>query len=101
MDTQPGGNDALGTANTTTQVERYAFCSPFTTATDVGDLDVNARDRVGSSSGTDGFVAGGSTTPPFTTITQVDRFPFAAPFVTATDVGDLTTQIDGASGHQD
>lgn len=41
-----------------------------------------------------GFVGSG-----FPTTTVVDSFPFAAPFTTATGVGDLSSNITGSGGH--
>ena len=66
-------------------IHSFPFITPFTTATDVGDLSV-ARYRVGgSSSSTDGYSLGGSSTLTNT----IDAFPFSTPFTTATDVGNL------------
>jgi hypothetical protein len=77
-------------------IQRFPFTSPFTNATDIGDLSEDRRAlSEGNSSDTDGFSATGETFRPFPVgaylSTRVDRFPFSSPFTTATTVGNLNT----------
>lgn len=83
-----GGN--VGTTLFDT-VDSYPFAAPATSVTDVGNLSATKYSVGGASSTTDGYVAGGSTTPGVAnTTTAIDQFPFAAPFITATVIGNLS-----------
>jgi outer membrane protein assembly factor BamB len=67
-----------------TQTESFPFFSPFTIATDVGDLAVAPVGGVGNSSSTDGISANGNPAG------GQESFPFASPFTTSSSVGSLT-----------
>jgi hypothetical protein len=87
----------------TNNVERFPFTTPFSGSTLVGDLTLNIKLMAGMQSDNDGYVAGGQTpasnpSPPADE--TINRFPFAAPFTTAADIGDLTQSRIGPSGHQ-
>lgn len=85
-------NGGIGPAPIGNTIESFPFSSPFTTATDVGDLSESRKQARGLADGnTDGYFAGGNigTPAPFTNSDRVDSFPFSSPFATATDVGDL------------
>jgi hypothetical protein len=85
-------------------VQSFPFASPFTTAVTVGNLTQYNYSNAGSNSLTDGYRSGGmATSSPFVptaTTDTIDRFPFAAPFTTATDIGNLTALSDGVVGLQ-
>ena len=96
-----GGGDGNFSTNFNT-ISRFPFSSPFTTATDMGDLSVTRATAAGQNSTTDGYTSGGYNQVSFTFYNVVDRFPFASPFTTATDIGDLVTpaansQVAGVS----
>ena len=65
---------------------------PFSTdadCTDVGDTTTNKSYSAGQSSTENGYISGGNTYPPYTTVTNViEKFPFASEGNSA-DVGDL------------
>lgn len=89
-----GGFDA-GLTNVS-NVYSFPFSAPFTTSSSVGNLS-QIRFRVGGhSSTTDAFSSGGlvSFGPPYTMSTVVDKFPFTAPFTTATVAGALSSVRD-------
>jgi hypothetical protein len=81
-------------------IDRFPFSSPFTTATDIGDLVVtNIYSMGGSSSNTDGYSLGGVTPTP-TQANNIQRFPFSSPFTTSTDIGDLSLARGSLEGYQ-
>ena len=83
-------------------VQRFPFSSPFTLTTVLGDLTTGrAGDTANASSGDEGYIAGGLRFPsPNQFLTTVQKFPFAVPFVTTEDVGDLNTGVYRAAGIQ-
>lgn len=88
------GGSAPAITNT---VDKFSFSTPFTTATDVGDLSLARSGVTGQSSSSNGYSSGGNTVPGAKTNT-VDQFPFASPFVTGTDSGDLTQSKSDTAG---
>lgn len=93
-----GGNAGAPPAPTN-RIDKFPFAA-LSSSTDVGDLNV-AKILAGSaSSSTFGYTAGGFN--PGGNITLVDKFPFTTPFLTATDVGDLSgaREIIRLSGFQ-
>jgi len=94
-----GGYYNPGTATSSDRIDSFPFSSPFTTATDIGNLSVSKELASGQSSSTEGFVSGGiSGSFPATSVSSVDSFPFSSPFATATDVGDLVDAKYGTAG---
>ena len=86
-----GGYESAPVSAITT-VETFPFSSPFTNATVAGNLNGTRRWGAGLSSSTDGISAGndsgiGGGAP----VAEVTSFPFAAPFTTSTDIGDVST----------
>ena len=80
-------------------IDKWPFAAATTGATDVGDLTVARGGGVaGQSSAGYGHSSGGFTTPADTFYNVIDRFPFAASIVNATDVGDLTVARSHAAG---
>jgi hypothetical protein len=78
------------TPSFTNTVDRFPFSTPFTTATDIGDLTgPKGYNTSSQSSEINGYTAGGIN-PSFNDINVIESFPFSAPFVTATDVGDMS-----------
>lgn len=74
-------------------VDSYPFNAPFTTATDVGNLSFNRYSLAGHTSDTHGYTSGGEdASPPFNVTRRIDRFPFTAPFTSASSVGDLSIE---------
>lgn len=71
------------------QIDKFPFSSPFTTATDAGDITTTKAWGFGLSSATDGYHCTGIDGPGPSTAgsNDVDKFPFSAPFVTTTDIG--------------
>lgn len=59
--------------------------------TDLGNLTSSRANTSGAASSIDGYVMGGSTSSPFNanTTSAIDMFPFSAPFVTATTIGNI------------
>jgi len=84
----------------TNRIDKFPFSTPFTTATDAGDLSLSRGFMNGGhSSETHGFVSGGATlgSPPvFHDI--IDKFPFSSPFVTSTDIANLSLARSQSSG---
>jgi len=93
-----GGLEGVPGGSTVSTIDRFPVTSPFTTATDIGDLNQELREPVGLQSGSDGFSAGGRLIPSPPATAQIDRFPFAAPFTLATDIGDLDRPRRRAAG---
>jgi len=84
-------------AVTSTRLDKFPF-STNANATNIGDLTQSRRNVTGQSSLFSGYSSGGRFTPPAgTTSNVIDKFPFAADG-NATDVGDLTTARQGATG---
>ena len=79
-------------------IDQFPFASPFTTATNVGDLSQQRRGATGQSSSTDGYTSGGYAAGVYASVSTVDRFPFASPFTTATNVGGLYIARENSSG---
>jgi hypothetical protein len=71
-------------------IDRFPFSTPFTTATDVGDLSVAKASLMGQSSSENGYTSGGyvPASPPSAEV--IERFPFSTPFTTATNIGSLS-----------
>ena len=87
------GEDAWVSAShpnptTNRNVERFPFSTPFTSSTNVGVLSTPWILGGGHNSETDGYVGGGRVNVPLAYNTSIDRYPFATPFTTATDIGD-------------
>jgi len=85
----------------TNRVDRFPFSTPFITATNVGSLSLSRSATGGINSSTNGYNSGGATpssNPPTFSTNTIDRFPFASPFVGATDIGDLFQSRREASG---
>ncbi len=99
----PTDGYSLGGAPFSSTIRRFPFAAPFVTTTSVGSLTHNAYSSAGSNSLTDGYRAGGFTGTPFipgAPTNRIDSFPFSIPFVTATDIGDLSVAISGNRGLQ-
>ena len=80
-------------------IDRFPFSTPFTTATDTGDLSLIVDSAAGSSSETNGYSTGGERPgSPFIANT-ITRFPFSTPFVTSTDIGSLSVAARRHAGH--
>lgn len=88
--TPPVPSDCLNT------IDRFPFSTPFTTATDVGDLSITRNYCAGHSSDINGYTSGGNRD--FTGQNVIDRFPFSTPFTTATDTGDLSGVMGDHAG---
>ena len=71
-------------------IQRYPFTSPWFIFAGIGNLSSGRWGGSGTQSPSTGFVAAGSPNGGFGSSTVVDSFPFAAPFTTATIVGNLT-----------
>jgi hypothetical protein len=76
-------------------INSFPFSTPFTIATDSGDLSQAKSIAAGAYSSTNGYSAGGFTP---TAINTIDNFPFSTPFITATDIGDLSVVRANAGG---
>ena len=94
------------------KVDRFPFSTPFTTATDVGDLQRPTEVHAGLSSEEDGYLAGGNAgnnnplfpplpAPEVGTLANISTFPFSTPFTTTTDVGFLIEANFRMATHQD
>ena len=76
-------------------IDKFPFsaASPFT-ATSAGALSLARVVAAGQSSATDGFVSGGniwkSAPNTVSELSTINKFPFSAPFTTATNVGSLS-----------
>jgi hypothetical protein len=88
----------------TLNVEKYELNSPtLTTGVDIGTLAFGRYDAMGASSPTDGYLIGGkspfpqSGLPVITGPENIERFPFASPFASTVDVGDLRFARDRGS----
>lgn len=66
-------------------------------ATDVGDLIQGRYGGSGSSSSTHGYMAGGATSPPTTSVNTIDKFLFSSN-LNAFNVGNLITSRYGSAG---
>lgn len=87
-----GGQQSIPPGGALNRVDRFPFSSPFTTATDVGDLNTSVYVASGQFSPTDGHVSGGVRQPfpnPIVYHNRVQKFPFAAPFASASNFGTL------------
>ena len=75
------------------KVDKFPFARTLggVTTTDVGNLSLARATTGGVSSTSGGYVLGGTYTYPPSYVSQVDFFPFHAPFTTTTDVGDLVS----------
>ena len=90
-----GGSSAPNRVDTITS---FPFGSPFTLSTNIGVLN-NATQQIGAASdeaGSTGYGVGGSYGP---TISNkiIQSFPYAAPFTTATNLGDVSNVLAGNS----
>lgn len=81
---------------TVNTIDRFPFTTPFTTATDIGDLSLTIRESAGQSSSIDGYNSGG--TPGLYGNDTINRFPFSTPFITATDIGNLSQARRSSAG---
>jgi hypothetical protein len=81
-----GGYQSVPVSLTT--IYSYPFSTPITVATQ-GNLSAVRNTHAGHSSTTDGFVAGGRSSPS-TYYNTVDTFPFATTPASATNIGTLT-----------
>jgi len=82
-------------------IDKFPFASDAN-ATDVGDLTFARSGVAGQSSNTNGYTCGGYVTSPSTDPSNysiIDKFPFASD-ANATDVGDMTTVRNSATGGQ-
>ena len=71
-------------------VDQFPFASPFTTATDIGDIGgTGVVWGFGGSSLQNGYVGGGDYGTPNNANGYLSRFPFSAPFTTSTQTGNL------------
>lgn len=82
-------------------IDKFPFSTPFSFATDVGDLSQRRSNAASQSSVTDGYVSGGSVGPSPTVTNRIDRFPFSTSFTTTKDTGDLYLSRGSSSGQQD
>ena len=96
-----GGNPAPTTPENQLKIDKFPFSISAGTATNVGSLNTQRYNHIGHSSDTDGFSAGGISTPVPGTISSIDKFPFSIDAGTATDVGDLSSVRTVLKGHQD
>jgi hypothetical protein len=98
-DTQQGGNNGVSSdtdgfsvggnvsGGYAIEIGKFPFSSPFTTASDIGDLGSGRYGGAGISSDTDGYFAGGYGGE---YSNRIDKFSYATPFTTSTDIGNLT-----------
>ena len=97
-----GGQGTGSPAPYISTIEQFPFSAPFTNATSVGSLTISISAATGISDGNlgDGYSAAGITnTPaPGTSTQNTEQFPFAAPFTTATDVGNVFAADLAAGG---
>jgi hypothetical protein len=98
-----GRNGISGSGINTNIVERFPFSSPFTTATDVGDLTASITNASGHSDPSFGYISGGqgSLIPGGGQTDDVNRFPFSSPFTTSTVVGNVSYVIFEHTGFSD
>lgn len=97
--TSGGTNPPTSTAAINT-IDRFPFSTPFTSATDIGDISSARWHTASQSSTTNGYNSGGMNTPS-TYVNTIDSFPFSTPFQTATSVGNLGTARSMSVGQQD
>lgn len=93
-----GGTSPTIPSGLNNNIEKFAFASDTTTATDVGDLTAGRYGGAGTSSTSSGYTAGGHYPAPSLGFI-IDKFPFASDG-NATDVGDLTVARSKFSGTQ-
>jgi hypothetical protein len=85
-------------------VRSFPFSNPASSFVDVGNLDRERRERPAgmSDKSTTGFVAGGYGLSGSTD--SIVSFPFASPFTSVNNIGNLSTQVNDAlrfsAGHQ-
>jgi len=80
-------------------INQFPFSTPFTIATDIGNLSLKRQGVAGQQSSTIGYTSGGYTDAPALAASDViDSFPFSSPFATATDIGNLSTGREAVSG---
>ena len=82
-----------GNPNSINNIQRFAFASSAN-ATDWADLTTGNYGQAGSSSGTNGYAAGGAVTN-----TTIEKFPFASQ-TNATDIGNLSVNRGYTEGNQ-
>lgn len=75
-------------------IDKFPFSSPFTTATDAGNLSSAYRAGVGSGSHTHGYVSGRGNAPPYGAI---NKFSFSSP-ISSSDIANLSAARWSASG---
>jgi len=91
-----GGNSGPS-ATKSNVIDKWPFAADAN-ATDVGNLTVARNGNGGTGSDTHGYSAGGAKAPPTPAYTNIiDKWPFASDG-NASDVGDLTTSGEYASG---
>jgi hypothetical protein len=82
-------------------VDSFPFSSPFTTATNVGNLGRGVDRAASQSSASDGYISGGDDDlSPILTSTRIDSYPFSAPFTTTSSIGNLSLGRQNLAGHQ-
>ena len=85
-----GGQQATAPLAIAQTVDQFPFASPFTTATDIGDIGgTGLVYGFGGSSLQNGYVGGGDIGAPNNSNGYLSRFPFSAPFTTSTQTGNL------------
>lgn len=87
-----------GSRGGTNKIERFPFSTPFTVNGDIGDLSTIRFYAAGQSSSTNGYTSGGVKLFPTAYLNRIDRFPFSTPFTTATNIGNLNSNIAYVSG---
>jgi hypothetical protein len=86
----------------TNTIDRFPFSTPFATATDVGNLSENISGTSGQFSDVDGYRSAGVRNPfpnPIAYSDNLDRFPFSAPFTSATNLGSLRRFFVSGAGN--
>ena len=86
----PTGGDPAAVA---TSVARFPFSVPVASSTSIGDLTAARAGSGGGNSSTDGYVAMAFVPSQPAQSQTIERFPFASPFVTATNIGSATAGI--------
>lgn len=77
------------------KIDQFPFSTPFTTATNIGNLTLALFTPSGQSSTTHGYSSGGGSP----SVNTINKFPFSTPFTTATDVGDLSQARQRLAGN--
>jgi len=77
-----------GGVSVSPSVIAFPFSAPFAD-TEVGTITLGRSAASGSSSSTDGYVAGGANSPSTTALSRIDSFPLITPFTGDTGIGDL------------